>query len=136
MTRLRIGRSALSVCGLISAAAVVLSCASGTDNVNDPGGTDCKIPSSVPSNAKVVLIKDFAFNPAQVSVGRSGIVAWVNCAPAGSESHTSTSDAALWESPSIQPGAAFTRVFDAAPGTTFDYHCVPHPFMKGSVQIL
>jgi len=103
--------------------------------VNDPGGNECIIPSSVPSNAKVVLIKDFAFNPAQATVARGGVVAWVNCAPSGSESHTSTSDAAVWDSPSIPPGAAFVRTFDGAAGTAFDYHCVPHPFMKGSVQI-
>ena len=127
--------SALVLCALTSAVAVAISCSSGSDGIDDPGTTSCTIPSSVPSTAKVVKIQDFAFNPPQVSVARGSTVAWVNCAPSGSESHTSTSDQAVWDSPSIPPGGAYVRTFDAAAGSTFDYHCVPHPFMKGSVTI-
>ena len=83
----------------------------------------------------MVLIKNFAFNPAQVSVKSGGQVTWVNCGAAGSESHTSTSDTGVWDSPAILPGQIFTQVFVAAAGTTLDYHCVPHPFMQGTVTV-
>ena len=111
----------------------IIACSSG--DVTDPPGGECTIPASVPAGAVVVLIKDFAFVPAQVTVRSGGTVAWVNCAPANAESHTATSDAGVWDSPSIAPGAAFVRTFVAQSGSSFDYHCIPHPFMKASVSV-
>jgi plastocyanin len=117
-----------------SVIAIIVACSSSTDVIDPPAG-NCRIPSSVPSTAVVVLIKDFAYVPDIATVPRGGQVAWVNCAAPGQESHTATSDAGLWDSPSIAPGAAFVRTFDAAGNSSFDYHCIPHPFMKGSITV-
>jgi plastocyanin len=127
-----------SACVVATVAAGILACGGGgADRVTDAGnnGGECKAPSSVPAGATVVLIKDFNFVPERATVARGGQVAWVNCGKSGEESHTSTSDAGIWDSPSIVPGAVFIRTFDAAAGTSFDYHCVPHPFMKGTVTV-
>jgi plastocyanin len=35
----------------------------------------------------------------------------------------------------IPVGAVFTRTFDDATGTVFNYHCTPHPFMKGTINV-
>lgn len=117
-----------------SVIAIIVACSSSTD-VTDPPTGNCRIPSSVPSTAVVVLIKDFAYVPDLATVPRGGQVAWVNCAAAGQESHTATSDNGVWDSPSIAPGAAFVQTFDAASNSSFDYHCIPHPFMKGSITV-
>ena len=119
---------------LLSTCAVAVACASSTD-VAGPPGSDCRIPSSVPSGAVIVKIKDFAYVPELATVPRGGQVAWVNCAAAGQESHTATSDNGVWDSPSIAPGAAFVQTIDAASNSSFDYHCIPHPFMKGSITV-
>jgi plastocyanin len=83
--------------------------------------------------ATVVVIRDFAFTPAQVRVRPGAKVTWVNCGAAGSDAHTSTADAGAWDSPLLPPGATFTRQFPAS--GTFAYHCEPHPSMRGSVVV-
>ncbi|HYN80124.1 MAG TPA: plastocyanin/azurin family copper-binding protein [Gemmatimonadaceae bacterium] len=95
---------------------------------------ECTIPTSA-AGTVIILIRNFTFIPDQVTVKRGTKVSWVNCETAGSDSHTSTSDTGIWDSPSIQVGAAWTRTFDDAPGTDFNYHCVPHAFMKGTVNV-
>ena len=99
-----------------------------------PVAGDCSIPAAA-TGTVIILIRNFTFIPQQVTVKRGTKVSWVNCENAGSDSHTSTSDTGIWNSPSIQVGAAWTRTFDDATGTVFNYHCVPHPFMKGTVDV-
>lgn len=99
-----------------------------------PIAGQCSIPAAA-AGTVVILIRNFTFIPQEVTVKRGAKVSWVNCEDAGSDSHTSTSDTGNWDSPSIQVGAAWTRTFDDATGTVFNYHCVPHPFMKGTVNV-
>lgn len=92
--------------------------------------------ASLPSDAfgsTIVIIRDFQFTPAQVRVRPGTKVTWVNCGPAGTDSHTSTSDAGLWDSPLLVPGKTFTQTF--ATVGVFSYHCIPHPFMLGTVTV-
>lgn len=95
---------------------------------------ECAIPTAA-AGTVIILIRNFTFIPDQVTVKRGTKVSWVNCENAGSDSHTATSDAGIWDSPSIQVGAAFTHTFDYAVGRDYNYHCVPHPFMKGTVNV-
>jgi len=95
---------------------------------------DCKVPNTA-AGTVVVLVRNFTFIPEQVTVKRGSKVTWVNCEDPGSDAHTSTSDTGVWDSPSIPVGAVFTRTFDSAPGTVFNYHCTPHPFMKGIISV-
>lgn len=81
----------------------------------------------------IVVIRDFNFSPAAVSVPAGSKVTWVNCEPPGTAAHTSTADANGWTSPLLAPGATYTRQFDAV-GTN-PYHCEPHPGMRGSVTV-
>jgi plastocyanin len=71
--------------------------------------------------------------PSDLRVKAGSSVTWLNCEPAGTPSHTSTSDQGVWQSPLLAPGETFTRVF-GTPGV-FSYHCDPHPFMLGSVTV-
>lgn len=97
---------------------------------------ECRIPiSAAAAGTVIVFIRNFTFIPEQVTVKRGTRVTWVNCEDAGSDSHTATSDAGVWDSPTLQVGAAFTRTFDDPTGTALNYHCVPHPFMKGTVSV-
>lgn len=100
-----------------------------------PSG-ECRIPTSSPAAGTVVIfIRNFTFIPQSVTVKRGTKVTWVNCEDGSVDSHTSTSDAGVWDSPSLDSGDTYSRTFDAAAGTRFDYHCVPHPFMKGTVEV-
>ena len=81
----------------------------------------------------IVVIRDFAFEPAIARIRPGTKVTWVNCGSAGEESHTSTADQGAWDSPLLAPGATFTQTFAAA--GSFSYHCTPHPQMRGTVTV-
>ncbi|HXE58835.1 MAG TPA: cupredoxin family copper-binding protein [Gemmatimonadales bacterium] len=99
-----------------------------------PGDGECTIPLNPDVlGATLVVIRDFAFQPAELRVRPGTKVAWVNCSAAGDPAHTSTADGGAWDSPSLGAGATFSRVFDQA--GTFAYHCEPHPFMTGRVVV-
>ena len=78
-----------------------------------------------------VEIKDFAFNPPQITVPVGGSVTWTNN---DTVPHTATGqDRAVLQSGAIAPGESFTQKFDTA--GTFDYFCEFHANMKGSVVV-
>jgi plastocyanin len=78
-----------------------------------------------------VEIKDFAFNPAEITVPAGGSVTWTNN---DTTPHTATGlDRDALQSGAIAPGASFTQTFDAA--GTFEYFCEFHPNMKGTITV-
>ena len=94
-------------------------------------GGECRFPiaEDIPGST-VVVIRRFAFEPAEVRVRAGERVTWVNC---DEDPHTSTADGGSWSSPLLVPGDAFTQVFDEV--GEFPYHCEPHPFMTGRVVV-
>ncbi|MDH3298505.1 MAG: cupredoxin family copper-binding protein [Gemmatimonadota bacterium] len=95
---------------------------------------ECRLPlqPGVPGST-LVIIKDFAFEPAEVTVQAGTTVTWVNCAEPDEPAHTTTADQGAWNSPLLPPGASFTHTFSQA--GSFPYHCEPHPFMTGSIVV-
>lgn len=96
------------------------------------GGTATAAGPTVVSSADtvVVMIRDFEFTPAQVTIRPGATVVWVN---QGVIAHTATADDASWDSGVIEPGARWSRT--VAEGPPQPYHCTPHPFMKGTVVV-
>ena len=78
-----------------------------------------------------VSIVEFAFTPQDITVTVGTAVQWTN---SGTRAHTTTSDTALWDSGSLNPGQQFSFTF-ITPGI-YTYHCNIHPFMTGSVTVL
>lgn len=131
----------LALAGLASVLALLLAsgCFSerthGTAPVGTVGG-ECRIPIGSPvigGTGALVAIRGFAFQPETLHVKPGTTVTWVNCEPDGVDPHTSTSDSELWQSPFLEAGAMYSYTFTA--GGRFDYHCIPHPFMKGVVVV-
>jgi plastocyanin len=92
---------------------------------------ECRLPVGEDvAGSTLVIIRGFAFEPAEVRVRPGERVTWVSC---DEVAHTSTSDGEAWASPLLAPGDAFTHTFDAA--GDFPYHCEPHPFMTGRVTV-
>jgi plastocyanin len=87
---------------------------------------------SAPTTAAgaLVLMTDFAFTPATVTIARNQYVTWKN---AGGVTHTSTSDAALWNV-SVAPAATPGLVYFSTAGS-FTYHCSIHPSMTGTITV-
>src|SRR5512141_707449 len=125
-SRIRWGLAGLAL--LVTAAA----CFSERSSLTGPSGGAGNVnldPSQFGST--IIAIRGFSFPPTPVHVKAGNKVTWLNCEPAGTPSHTSTSDAGLWGSTPIDPGSTFTFLFAAA--GTFGYHCEPHPSMTAQV---
>jgi plastocyanin len=61
----------------------------------------------------VVVIRDFAFGPADVRVRTGERITWINC---DEDQHTSTADGGQWASPLLSPGDGFTQTFSTTGG--------------------
>ena len=77
----------------------------------------------------VVTIRDFAFEPANITVRTGATVVWVN---EGAVAHTATA-AGAFDTGLIQPRARASYTFRAA--GEHAYLCTPHPFMTGRVIV-
>ena len=92
---------------------------------------ECRFPLGDDiAGSTIVVIRSFAFGPAEVRVRPGERVTWINC---DEDAHTSTADEGAWASPLLAPGDAFTQTFPD-PGE-FAYHCEPHEFMTGLVVV-
>ena len=77
-----------------------------------------------------VLIKDFMFAPATLTVKVGTTVTWAN---KDEEPHTVFSDMGLFRSGAIDTGEVFSFKFDK-PGT-YHFLCTIHPRMVGTIVV-
>jgi plastocyanin len=102
-----------------------------TKGSTEPKQTDQ--PSKVDTGPRTVLIQNFNFQPATISIKKGTTVTWTN---QDSAAHTVTSDkssAAILNSPSLAQGEEFSFTFNDV--GTFTYYCEPHPNMRGSIVV-
>jgi plastocyanin len=89
------------------------------------------VPSSsiaIPVGAESLANR--AYMPDELNVAVGATVTWMNT---DSIPHTSTSNAAGWNSGIVAPGGQFSFAFQTA--GTFPYHCTIHPGMVGTVVV-
>jgi plastocyanin len=77
-----------------------------------------------------VVISNFAFSPATLTVKVNSTVKWTNN---DSYAHTVSSDTGLFDSGSLSSGASFSRQFTST--GTFTYHCAFHSSMKATIIV-
>ena len=123
---------------LATALGVAGACFSERQATGPSGSTagNCTIPIDSPiigATGAIIAIRNFGFHPQTVTVKAGTTVTWVNCETADVDAHTSTANSGEWDSPFLPPGAIYSHTFGQA--GTFDYHCVPHPFMEGAVIV-
>lgn len=82
------------------------------------------------SNQQTVSIRDFSFQPAQLSVEPGTTVTWTN---EGNEPHTVTADNGLFDSGVLYPGDSYSVQFDGM--GTLSYYCTLHPSMTGGITV-
>jgi plastocyanin len=80
---------------------------------------------------RVVTIEDFAYDPMTMVVPVGTTIHWTNM---GAVAHTVTSDTAVFDSGTLQPGDTFSYQFNVL--GTFPYHCSLHPTMTGTVIVV
>jgi plastocyanin len=78
-----------------------------------------------------VVIKNFSFKPAHITIKRGTKVRWIN---GDSTAHTATANnARSFNSGRLSPGQRYTHTFKRAGKQR--YHCKIHPDMMGSVVV-
>jgi plastocyanin len=93
------------------------------------GGSTLTV-SMVPGSGSNTSIKAYLPDPVTVVVGVNNTLKWVNNDNAP---HTVTANDASFDSGNVAPGQSFTFTF-TTPGT-YQYHCVYHPWMTGTVIV-
>lgn len=78
--------------------------------------------------ASTVEIRNFAFNPGEVSIAPGDTVTWTNLDPAKHDVDFGTD-----KSPLLSKGETYSRTF-SQPGV-YEYNCDVHPAMKGRVVV-
>lgn len=93
--------------------------------------------SSVAAATANVVIENMAYNPTNIVVKKGGTVTWTNqdnmghnvvsdnSSPAGGPPKTNDL---------ISNGETYSFTFNTV--GTFTYHCTPHPFMQGTVEVV
>src|SRR5215204_965346 len=82
-----------------------------------------------PNDTTTVVIRNNAFNPAQLNVAPGTTVTFVNN---DNVPHTATSDNKLFDL-EIPPGSSYPVVLEGE--GTVPYHCELHPEMKGTIVV-
>jgi len=85
-------------------------------------------PPSVPPDEFTVIIEDYKFQPAEITIKSGETITWIN---KDSVKHTATGDS--FDSGLFGKDETFQQQFDEA--GTYDYICTPHPYMKGKVIV-
>jgi plastocyanin len=80
---------------------------------------------------RTVLIQNFSFKPAHITIKRGTKVTWIN---KDMTKHTATASNGAFDSGILRPGQSYSHTFKTA-GRTNNYHCEIHPFMRGSVTV-
>ena len=109
----------------ILAAALTAGCFS--ERTTGPGDTTPCTSSA--ATECVVVMNDNSFAPATIRVTAGSTVTWRN---QGASPHTSTRTGA-WDSGVVAPDGEFEREFASA--GSFEYECVFHPGMDGTVVV-
>lgn len=105
-------------------ASLAVACSSDSD---EPAG-----PSGTPQSAVVQATPQITFTPAQVTIQSGGTVTW----QFGSVPHNlffEDAPGTPQDIPGFNSNTSFSRTFDTE--GTFDYECMIHPGMRGSVVV-
>jgi plastocyanin len=81
---------------------------------------------------RTVVIKNFSFKPANITIKRGTKVIWINM---DSVQHTATAkNGKSFDSGLLRKGKSYSHTFKSAGKKP--YFCKPHPHMKGSVTVM
>ena len=101
------------------------------------GGTQATLLASAGAQADITLVPNGAtltngqaFSPPSFTVKVGSTVTWINRDPT---THTVTSTTGVFDSKNLASGATF-KWTPAQPGT-YEYYCVIHPNMKGTIVV-
>lgn len=110
---------------------ILLGCVQTEEVATEPLDIGDNISMETEDASKIVHIKNFAFNPPEVTIKQGETITWVN---EDSVAHT-IKVGELFESPHLQKGDEFDHTFTEAIGE-YPYICGIHPSMQGKVKVV
>ena len=90
----------------------------------------CLPSASQTADPHRIVVKDFMFVPAALTISTGSTVTWTNL---DDEPHTVTSDAGLFKSGAMDTNESFSFRFDRA--GTYRFTCSIHPRMVGTIIV-
>jgi plastocyanin len=124
--------AALAV-GLVALAVPLVGCGGGggTGSSSSSAASSAESGAASGSGGDAVTIKDYLYEPADITVPVGTTVKFTN---EDSTPHTATSkEAGVFESGPIKTGKTSTIKLEKA--GTYQYYCVFHPFMSGTITV-
>jgi plastocyanin len=102
-----------------------------TTTSNNNNNSENQAGSGGKNQVVIVGIKHAkSFSPNRIDIKVGDMVTWTND---HREAHTVTSKSSAFDSGDIQPGQSYSHTFDKA--GSFQYYCVIHPSMIGTVNV-
>ena len=101
------------------------------DAAEEPARRADKEPVAFAAAPGAVIITDFKFTPASITVNVGDSVTWRNSGPTA---HTATASDGSFDTGLLSRGESGSHTFTKA--GTYPYICTPHPNMKGTVKVL
>jgi plastocyanin len=120
--------------GIVAAVVVVAAIFAVAHLATKPSSDTMQPTSTAATMTNKVTIHDYMFSPAVTRVTVGTTVTWTN---SDSVNHTVTADTNSTDAPSsmdIAQGKSFSFTFKKA--GTYTYHCFPHPYMHGTVEVI
>ena len=113
---------------------LVLACSlSGCSSPQSPQIATTTTPAQ-PVGSNEILIKNFAFSPASLTIRTGATVTWLNQDEATHQIASDPVTPAAFSSDPLADGASYRFTF-IKPGT-YTYHCSIHPSMKGTIIVV
>jgi amicyanin len=125
-----IGVAAVAVVGII----IAMIASSGKDSMDMSKMSDTSDSASSAVSTNMVSIKNYMFTPAVIKVKVGTKVTWTNT---DAVSHNIVADNPSSDAPNTKlfaKGESVSFTFNKA--GTYTYHCFPHPYMHGTVEVV
>lgn len=98
---------------------------------HEHGATPAAVPGDPDApGAQSVEIRDYAYQPASITIPAGTTVTWTNADPVP---HTATAANGAFDTGNLGPGESVSLTFTTA--GTYDYSCLYHPNMSGTVVV-
>lgn len=120
---------ALAACGGGGASSAPSTAASPAPAASAPAAAAVCEETTDPGDV-AVTVKDFAFEPTEISAKVGQVIAFTNT---GAAPHTASLDDGSCATPNINAGAADGLTFSAA--GSYPFHCAIHSQMKGTFTV-
>lgn len=99
-----------------------------TDTLNEANSSNQAVQTNT------VDIKDYAYAPAKIQVKKGTVVTWTNQDSVRHNINPDKESDDFKASELLAKGETYTFTFNTV--GTYTYHCSPHPYMKGTVEVI